>query len=148
MADKKKKIEIGELLERLTVIGDVGTDSALFRGVAVSHSETALHLSTNSGIVEIPLAEIEDVSEIGGHPNAVVVTVRDSSTVRVIRIETGDDGGASMVATARLRAGDDGGTIPSGPYPTGTRSTRSIHDNIGNDFQEEVIDDWNNALVL
>ena len=147
MADNKK-IEIGELLERLTVTGDVGTDSALFRGVAVSYSETALHLGTNGGIVEIPLAEIEDVSEIGGHPNAVVVTVRDSSTVRVIRIETGDDGGASMVATALLRAGDGGGTIPSGPFPTGTKSTRSIHDNIGNDFQEVVIDDWKNALAF
>ncbi|RYV52747.1 hypothetical protein [Pengzhenrongella frigida] len=147
MADKKK-MELGELLKRLTVTGNVGTDSALFRGVAVSYSETALHLSTNGGIVEIPLAEIEDVSEIGGHPNAVAVNVKDSSTVRLIRIETGDAGGASMVATALLRAGDGGGTIPSGPYPTGTRSTRSIHDNIGNDFQEVVIDDWNNTFAV
>jgi len=146
MADKKP-IEIGKLLERLSVSGDVGADNALFRGVAVSHSETALHLVTNGGIVEIPLAEIEDVSEIGGHPNAVVVTVRDSSMVRLIRIETGDDGGASMVATALLRVGAGGGTIPSGGFGTGTRSTRSIHDKIGNDFEEVVIDDWHNAFV-
>lgn len=146
MADKK--VDIGELLERLTVAGDVGTDSARFRGVAMSRSETALHLSTNGGIVEIPLAEIEDVSEVGGHPNAVAVTVRDSSMVRAIRIETGEDGEASFVATALRRLGEDGGTIPSGPYPTGTRSTRSIHDNSGNDFQEEVIDDWNNAVAF
>jgi hypothetical protein len=146
MADKKP-IEIGKLLERLSVAGDVGTDNALFRGVAVSYSETALHLSTNGGLVEIPLAEIEEVSEIGGHPNAVVVTVKDSSTVRVIQIETGDDGGASMVATALSRVGAGGGTIPSGGFGTGTRSTRSIHDKIGNDFEEVVIDDWKNAFV-
>lgn len=145
MADKKK-IELGELLERLTVTGDVGTDSAVFRGVAVSRSETALHLGTDGGIVEIPLAEIEEVSEIGGHPNAVAVTVKDSSTVRVIRIEPGDDEGASIVGTALLSVGGGGGTIPVGDFPVGTRSTRSFRVR-NNDWLETVVDDWKNALL-
>jgi hypothetical protein len=142
MADKKK-IELGELLKRLTVTGDVGTNSALFRGVAVSRSETALHLGTDRGIVEIPLAEIEEVSEIGGHPNAVAVTVKDSSTVRVIRIEPGDDEGASIVGTALLEVG--GGTIPVGGFPRGTSSPRSIHV-LNNDVVETVVDDWRSIL--
>jgi len=146
MADKKK-IELGELLKRLTVTGDVGTASALFRGVAVSYSETALHLGTDGGIVEIPLAEIEEVSEIGGHPNAVAVTVKDSSTVRVIRIEPGDDEGASSVGTALLSVGGGGGTIPVGDYPTGTRSTRSFRVR-NNDWLETVVDDWKSTLSL
>jgi hypothetical protein len=144
MADKKK-IELGELLKRLTVTGDVGTDSALFRGVAVSRSETALHLGTDRGIVEIPLAEIEEVSEIGGHLNAVAVTVKDFSTVRVIRIEPGDDEGASSVGTALLSVGGGGGTIPVGGFGRGSESTHSFHVR-NNDWVEVVIDDWRYIL--
>jgi hypothetical protein len=33
----------------------------------------------SGGIVEIPLAEIEEVSEIGGHANAVAVTRKAAS---------------------------------------------------------------------
>jgi hypothetical protein len=133
VATDEKRVELGELLKRLTVTGDVGTASALFRGVAVSRSETALHLATDRGIVEIPLAEIDEVSEIGGHPNAVAVAVKDSSTVRVIQIEPGDDG-ASAVGTALLMMGGGGFNLGN------TWSTRSIH--VGTtDFQERVIDD-------
>jgi hypothetical protein len=137
MADEKK-IELGELLKRLTVTGDVGTDSALFRGVAVSRSETALHLATDQGIAEIPLAEIKEVSEIGGHLNAVAVTVKDSSTVRVIQIEPGDDEGASGVGTALLMVGGGGGIGGVGFDLGNTWSTKSIGTA---DFQERVIDD-------
>jgi hypothetical protein len=129
MADQKK-IDLAELLGRLTVTGDVGTDSALFRGVAVSRSETALHLATDHGIVEIQLAEIEEVSEIGGHPNAVAVTVKDSSTVRPIQLEAGD------VGTEMLMLGGGGGGFDLG----NTWSTKSIHVG-GTDFLERVIDD-------
>jgi hypothetical protein len=145
MADKKKN-ELDELLERLTVAGDVGTDIAIFRGVAVSRSETALHLGTEGGIVEIPLAEIDEVSEIGGHPNAVAVTVKDSSAVRVVRIEPGDDEGASFVGTALLSVGVGGGTIPVGDYPVGTRSTVSLRVR-NNDWLETVVDDARNAFL-
>lgn len=110
MADKKKTIELSALLGRLTDAGDVGTDHASFRGIAVSRSADSLHLGTDGGIVEIPLKEIEEVSEIGGHPNAVVVTVKDPSMVRAIRVGPIDTGG----------------TIPSGPIEPGTRSTRNI----------------------
>jgi hypothetical protein len=143
---EKKKVELGQLLKRLTATEDVGTDSVLFRGVAVSHSETALHLGTDGGIVEIPLAEIEEVSEIGGHPNAVTVSVKDSSTVRVIQIEPGDDEGAAFVGTALLSVGASGGTIPSGGFGSGTRSTRSFRVR-NNDWLETVIDDWKNAIL-
>ena len=141
MAMDEKKIELGDLLKRLTVTGDVGTAGALFRGVAVSRSETALHLATDHGIVEIPLAEIEKVSEIGGHPNAVAVAVKDSSTVRVIQIEHGDEG-PSGVGTALLMVGGGGG------FDLGnTWSTKSIH--VGaTDFQERVIDDYKAPKTL
>jgi hypothetical protein len=147
MPAEKKKIDLGELLERLTATENLGTDSVLFRGVAVSRSETALHLGTDGGIVEIPLAEIEEVSEIGGHPNAVAVSVKDSSRVRVIQIDPGDDEGAASVSTALLSLGASGGTIPSGGFGSGTRSTRSFKVR-NNDWLETVIDDWKNAVVL
>ncbi len=118
MADEKKTVELSELLDRLTDAGDVGTESASFSGIAMSRSENALHLGTDGGIVEIPLAEIEEVSEIGGHPNAVVVTVKDSSMIRAIRVGAG------------------GGTIPSGPIEPGTRSMRTI-----DGWRVEVVDD-------
>jgi hypothetical protein len=117
MAGEEKTIELSELLDRLTDAGDVG-ESASFRGIAMSRSGDALHLGTDGGIVEIPLAEIEEVSEIGGHPNAVAVTVKDSSMVRAIRVGPIDTGG----------------TIPSGPILPGTRS-------------ERVIDGWRVVVV-
>jgi hypothetical protein len=139
----EKNIELGELLKRLIVTADVGTDSALFRGVAVSRSETGLHLATDHGIIEIPLAEIEKVSEIGGHPNAVAVTVKDSSTVRVIQIEPSDYEGVSRVGTALLAVGGGGGGYDLG----NTWSTKSIH--VGKtDFQERVIDDHSKSRRL
>jgi hypothetical protein len=137
----KKKLELDALLKRLTVT-DVGTVSVSFRGVAVSRSETALHLETDGGIVEIPLADIEEVSEIGGHPNAVAVTVKDT-TVRVIQVEPGDDEGESTAATALLSVG---GTIPVGGFGSGTRSTRSFKVR-NNDWLEVVIDDWKNTVA-
>jgi hypothetical protein len=142
----KKKIELGELLERLTKAKDVGTDSALFRGVAVSRSETALHLGTDGGFVEIPLGEIVEVSELGGHPNAVAVTVKDFSTVRVIQIEPGDDEGASIVGTALVAVGGGGGTIPAGPYSLGTKSTHSFRVR-KNDESYVVVDDAQRAIL-
>jgi hypothetical protein len=91
------------------------------------------------------LAEIEEVSEIGGHLNAVAVTVKDFSTVRVIRIEPGDDEGASSVGTALLSVGGGGGTIPVGGFGRGSESTHSFHVR-NNDWVEVVIDDWRYIL--
>jgi hypothetical protein len=108
----------------------------------MSRSETSLHLATDQGIVEIPLAEIEEVSEIGGHPNAVAVTVKDSSTVRVIQIEPGDYEGVSGVRTALLAIGGGGLGFDLG----NTWSTKSIH--IPADFLERVIDDHSPPRTL
>jgi hypothetical protein len=144
MADDKKD-ELGELLKRLTVTADFEPDTALFRGVAVSRSETALHLATDQGIVEIPLVEIEQVSEIGGHPNAVAVTVKDFSTVRVIQLDPGLDSEVSGAGPVLLMVGGGSGLLGGAGFDLGNSwSTKSIHVG-GTDFEERVIDDHNKA---
>lgn len=143
-----KKMELDELLERLTVAGDIRTNGALFRGLAVSRSDTALHLGTEGGIIEIPLTEISEVSEIGGHPNAVSVTVKDPSTVRPIRIEPDDDGGASSVVREFLSMRADGGTIPSGPYGESTKSTVSLRLRNNDVLEDNMPDDPAKSSLL
>jgi hypothetical protein len=130
-----KKIGLDELLKRLTVAGDVGTVTAVFRGVAVSRSDTALHLATDNGIVELLLDQIQEVSEIGGHPDAVAVMVKDPSTVRAIQIEP-DDQRAADGRSALLMVGGGGGGFNLG----NSWSTKSIHIR-NNDIDDVVIDD-------
>ena len=139
MADEKK-IELADLLKRLTVTGDLGTASAVFLGVAVSRSETALHLATDYGIVEIPLAEINEVSEIGRHPNAVAVTVKDSWTVRVIQIEPGDNERTSGVGTVALMVGGGVGFDLGNSWST---KSIGIHD-----IEDRVIDDHHKLSMI
>jgi hypothetical protein len=76
--------EIAELLKRLTTVDNLAPAGAEFKGIAVSKGEGTLHLAVGDGVIEIPVGSITNVVALGGHPNAVSVTVNDPAGVRSI----------------------------------------------------------------
>jgi hypothetical protein len=73
---------VSELLKQLQVQPDAA--KVTLQGRAVSRSETSLHLAVATGVVAVPLGEIEDVAPLGpaGDPTLVSVLVRDNTKVR------------------------------------------------------------------
>lgn len=73
---------VSELLEQLQVRPDAAMIT--LQGRAISRTETSLHLAVSTGIVEIPVGEIEDVTPLrpSGDPTRVSVLVRDNTKVR------------------------------------------------------------------
>jgi hypothetical protein len=90
-----------ELLSRLT-----------FFGRALSKSQDSLHLATESGIVAIPLSEIEDVAADHDpeHPDVVTVVVRHGDAVRhLLRVNPLPAGGGPAPSAGGFQTQMPGG---------------------------------------
>ena len=71
------------LLQRLEQRAEDGFARVTYYGRALSRSENALHLATPTGVVAIPLNDIECVMPISPrHPESVWVGVRNGDRVR------------------------------------------------------------------
>jgi hypothetical protein len=81
---ERSKSELAELLERLTTVEGFTPASAQVKGIAVSKGDGTLHLAVGDHLIEIPVDSIDSVEALGGHPNAVSVTVSDPARVRSI----------------------------------------------------------------
>jgi hypothetical protein len=79
---------LAELLDRLEEKADEGLARTRLSGRAVSKSADSLHLATSSGLVAIPLSEIDDVSPRGDDPRRVTVSIRRGDRVRqLVRVQ-------------------------------------------------------------
>lgn len=80
--EEAKRKRVSELLKKLQVQPDAA--SVTLQGRATSRSETSLHLCVATGIVAIPVDEIEDIVPMNpnGDPTLVSVLVRDNTKVR------------------------------------------------------------------
>lgn len=99
---------VSELLEKLQVRPDAA--KITLQGRATSRSETSLHLAVSTGIVAIPLGEIEDVTPLRptSDPTMVSVLVRDNTKVRhLLKVQ-------STMGTAQV----------SGCHPAGLQASR------------------------
>jgi hypothetical protein len=83
-ADNK---ELSELLSRLETKASEGLAQLTFEGHAIGKTNDSLHLATSSGVVAIPLSEIETVAPIFGVKGGdwVSVVVRNADRVTHIR---------------------------------------------------------------
>lgn len=79
---KDAKKRVSDLLAQLSSQPDAA--SVTLEGKATSRSDNCLHLAVATGIVAIPLSEIEDVVPVNlqGDPTLVSVVVRDNAKVR------------------------------------------------------------------
>jgi hypothetical protein len=78
--------QLDQLLARLDSRSDDGLGGALVQGKAVSKSDEYLHVATSTGLLAVPIAEIEEVVELAtrGDESGLMVSlrVRDLETVR------------------------------------------------------------------
>jgi len=78
---------LAELLQRLEDRATEGLARVRLDGHAVSKSADSLHLAISSGLVAIPLSEVEDVFPIFGAPSPewVSVVVRSADRIQYLR---------------------------------------------------------------
>ena len=75
--------ELDELLSRLPSATET---PQTFEGKAVGRDKDHLHLAISSGVIAIPVAEIEKVTFLDGQPNDIVsVHVRHADRIKQIR---------------------------------------------------------------
>jgi hypothetical protein len=75
-----------DLVRRLPERSDDDFAAVRLIGRAVSRSDTHLHLATRTGVVAVPLSDINDVRvRFPDDPTRVAVTVRDRDNVRLVR---------------------------------------------------------------
>lgn len=88
-------------------------------GKAVSRSETSLHLAGPTGLVAIPLDEIEDVVPLGttNDPTMVSVTLRDATKVR--RLSNVQPAMQSAMRPGMVAGRHVGGSRPVGGFGGG-----------------------------
>lgn len=102
-ADKGAIPNLEELLKRLDDKGDDKGTLSSYTGRALSKSGKNLHLSTHSGVIAIPLANIENITPLSfGDKSIVTVDVQSASTVT--RLTEGDPGDISATASALYSA--------------------------------------------
>jgi len=107
---------ISNLIDKLATQPD--TARASLQGRATSRSEQNLHLATSTGLVAIPIGEIEDVRQLlpTGDPNLVSVTVKDNSKVRhLMNVQTTmGEAGCHSASQASIRGRPVGGGVGGG----------------------------------
>jgi hypothetical protein len=83
---RKKDIAMSELDELLSRLPATTEAPQTFEGKAVGRDKDHLHLAISSGVIAIPLAEIEKVTLLDGQPNDIVnVRVRHADRIKQIR---------------------------------------------------------------
>jgi hypothetical protein len=84
MSDPKKALS--ELLDRLETKAADGYGRMSFQGKAVGKSDDSLHVAVESGIVSIPLSEIEELRPIPGRSaTEVLVDVANGDRIKHLR---------------------------------------------------------------
>jgi hypothetical protein len=82
-------LTLEKLLARLEVKAEEGYAKVTWTGRALSKSKEHLHVALPSGVVAIPLSEIESVSLVSAvRPDVIYVTVRNVDRVKhLLRVE-------------------------------------------------------------
>jgi hypothetical protein len=85
--DEQKTQLLSDLLARLETQAEEGLNRVVLEGHAVGKGADSLHLAIASGVVAIPLSEIEDVKPTFGAPSPdwVSVVVRNGDRVEFLR---------------------------------------------------------------
>ena len=115
---------VEKLIERLASRSNDELARMTYSGRAMSKSDTHLHMCVSSGVVLIPIDQIESVNLIYEKidPDLVAVTVRDAGLVRhALTLEQVQDGPAAAPAS------DDGPTDLT-HWPHSTRTDGMILD--------------------
>lgn len=81
----QKSTELSDLLERLDKQSSDLWKRVVLEGRPVSRDDDSLHLAIASGLVAIPVKEIEDVRPIFGRAEAMTVVVRNSDHIQYLR---------------------------------------------------------------
>ncbi|PKW17764.1 hypothetical protein [Saccharopolyspora spinosa] len=81
----QKSNELSDLLERLDKQSSDLWKRVVLEGHPVSRDDGNLHLAIASGLVAIPVTEIEGVRTIFGRSEAVEVVVRNSDHIQYLR---------------------------------------------------------------
>jgi hypothetical protein len=130
--------ELDELLSRLPSKAEA-QQSWIFEGRALSRDNDHLHLATSSGVIAIPLTEIEAVKVVTGQSNDIVsVNVRQWDKIKYIRH-------ASPIS--RISRGGGGGpgnssdTYSGGGYIDSVTASGGSADATDDTFWIEVADD-------
>jgi hypothetical protein len=133
--------ELDNLLSRLPSTEET-RQSVTFEGRALSRDDDHLHLATASGVIAIPIAEIEEVRHLVGRSDDVVsVDVRNGDRIkhirRVIRTARGFGGFGGFGGTI---GGVEGDTV-TGEYLDTATVTGGTADATDDTFWIEQVDD-------
>jgi hypothetical protein len=97
--------DLDDLLSRLEDVDESRLLRATFRGRAVSRNEKNLHLAVSTGLISIPIEDIERVSVSDRDPAIVQVRVGSTARIRALRSRFGQGmhlGGGSFGQTIDL----------------------------------------------
>lgn len=82
----KSESELKELLARTKEIKDEEVNTVTFRGLACSRSVNNLHLAIATGVIAIPIANIEDITRLNPlEQTTVAVKVRSACDVKYLK---------------------------------------------------------------
>jgi hypothetical protein len=100
----KMETNINTVLQRLKDRSEEGLAKLVYTGKALSKSDTHLHLAVSSGIVLIPIAEIDSIAYVYKDFNEdyLHVTVKNADRVRhaLRREQLRDSGGSGAAASS------------------------------------------------
>ena len=105
MAERPRNQVLEEMLTRLEERAEEDIARVRISGRAVSKSKENVHLATTSGLVAIPLSEIEIVTPRDDDPGRVIVLVRNRDRIRHLL----------PVRMSSARVDDPIGIPPTGP---------------------------------
>lgn len=104
----KSNSKLKELLGILDELDDKDVLGTTLTGLACGRTSRELHIAVDSGVVAVPISEIDDVTEVSiGNPTHVSVRVKQSDAIRFIRrppsLATAK-GGSSLGGATALRS--------------------------------------------
>jgi|SRR5215211_3170720 len=133
--------ELDNLLSRLPSTKET-RQSVTFDGRALSRDDDHLHLATASGVVAIPIAEIEEVRPLVGRSDDIVsVDVRNGDRIKHIRRVTRTAGGVGGVGGFGATIGGVEGDSTTGEYLDTATVTGGRADATDDTFWVEQVDD-------
>lgn len=151
----KDTSHLDELLEILEEVRDEEIDRTTISGLACSRTTTDLHLAVGTGVIAVPIADIDEVTPLGiDNPRTVSVTVKSADAVRWVRrppaLSKIGSSALRLAAPASLRTSlgvlQQSGDIEWPPiYGPGVSTqfcvTTTTDGNACDDFECEVFDD-------